>query len=112
MADDTPMPATIATIAEQLTTLGRRMDERFAEIETKIGGFERRLDERIGGVETNLRVLIEAVNDKVQIAYEAIVSLRDDTSANTRDHAKFEKRLENHSLRLLALESREHKTGE
>jgi len=101
MADDTQMPATIATIAEQLTTLGRRMDERFAEIETKIGG-----------VETNLRVLIEAVNDKVQIAYEAIVSLRDDTSANTRDHAKFEKRLENHSLRLLALESREHKTGE
>jgi len=101
MADDTRMPATIATIAEQLTTLGRRMDERFVEIETKIGG-----------VETNLRVLIEAVNDKVQIAYEAIVSLRDDTSANTRDHAKFEKRLENHSLRLLALESREHKTGE
>jgi len=101
MADDTRMPATIATIAEQLTTLGRRMDERFVEIETKIGG-----------VETNLRVLIEAVNDKVQIAYEAIVSLRDDTSANTRDHAKFEKRLENHSLRLLALESREHNTGE
>jgi hypothetical protein len=101
MADDTRMPATIATIAEQLTTLARRMDERFVEVETKIGG-----------VETNLRVLIEAVNDKVQIAYEAIVSLRDDTSANTRDHAKFEKRLENHSLRLLALESREHKTGE
>ena len=115
MADETQMPATIEAIADQLTTLGRRMDERFAEIEVKLGdritGVETRLGSEIRGVETNLKVLIEAVDGKVQIAYEAIVALNEKNDARDRDRTKLDQRLDTCDLRLLALESRPRRTG-
>ena len=79
MPDENPVPLTIETIAQQLTVLGKRMEDRFAGVEAMIGtaadrveklgdrldAVETKLEDRIGAVEANLRDRIDGVETKL-----------------------------------------------
>lgn len=41
---------------------------------------------------------------KVDLVYEAVIALQDHTAVNAKDHERFTARLENHDIRILALE--------
>lgn len=88
MADDT-------RFGEKIDALAATMLERFDSMEV-------RSDE----LKSHLRVEIEALDSKVQLALEKLDHLIDRDTANTGDHARFDQRLENHDVRILALESR------
>ena len=127
MAGDHPVPETLETIAEKLTALGKtieqqftKVDERFAQVDARFGQADARLtsiDEqladlrkdlgsRIDETKLHLSVKIEAVDAKVQLAYEAIVALNDAKAANDADHKAFRSQLSDHDVRILALEPR------
>jgi len=84
---DTPVPETLETIAEKITALRTSMDQRFEETNAQLG------------------VKIEAVDAKVTLVFDAVISLRQLADTNTRDHQRFTERLDNHDVRILALES-------
>ena len=41
----------------------------------------------------------------VTLVFDAVISLRQLADTNTRDHQRFSERLDNHDVRILALES-------
>lgn len=84
---DTPVPETLETIAEKIATLGKSMDQRLEETKVHLG------------------VKIEAVDAKVTLVFDAVLSLQKLADTNTKDHQRFTTRLDNHDVRILALES-------
>jgi hypothetical protein len=65
--DDTPVPETLETIAEKITALGKSIDQRFEETKAQLG------------------VKIEAVDAKVTLVYDAVISLQKQADTNARD---------------------------
>jgi chromosome segregation ATPase len=121
MADETPVPETLDTIAAKLTALGKSIDNRFTKIDdrftkiderfTKIDDRFTKIDERFTNVDqqlaetkAHLGIKIEAVDDKVTRVYDAVIALQQHNTANTKAHAQFTVRLEDHEVRILALE--------
>ena len=84
---DTPVPESLETIAEKITTLGQSMDQRLEETKAHLG------------------VKIEAVDAKITLVFDAVISLRTLADTNAKDHQRFTERLDNHDIRILALES-------
>jgi hypothetical protein len=72
---DTPVAETLETIAEKITAPRTSMDQRFEETNAQLG------------------VKIEAVDAKVTLVFDAVISLRQLADANTRDHQRFTERL-------------------
>ena len=86
--DDIPVPETLETIAEKITALGKSMDQRFEETRAQLG------------------VKIEAVDAKVTLVFDAVMSLQKQADTNVEDHQRFTERPDNHDVRILALESK------
>ena len=63
------------------------------------------MDQRFEETNAQLGVKIEAVDVKVTLVFDAVIALRQLADANTKDHERFTKRLDNHGVRILALES-------
>ena len=87
--DDIPVPETFETIAEKIAALRTSMDQRFEETNAQLG------------------VKIESVDAKVALVFDAVISLRRLADTNTSDDHRFTERLDNHDVRILALESSE-----
>ncbi len=100
MSDEKPVPETLETIAEKISALGRSIDARFAQV-----------DMRFDELKAQLRTEIEAVDARVQLVYEAVTSQQTKGAANDADHATFNRRLDNHDVRLLALERQKRNRG-
>ena len=49
--------------------------------------------------------LLEAVETKVVQVYDEVIAMREESKRNAREHKTFTKRLENHDVRILALEN-------
>jgi hypothetical protein len=81
-----PVPETLETIAAKIDALSRLTDRRFEETRSQLG------------------VKIEAVDTKVGQVYDAVIAIREEANRNAREHKRFTKRLDNHAVRLLALE--------
>jgi hypothetical protein len=62
-------------------------------------------------VKAELRAEIEAVNANVNRVYDAVIAQREKNEANVTEHGTFGKRLENHEIRILALERDKRNTG-
>jgi hypothetical protein len=90
---DTPMPETLQTIAAKITALGKSMDERFE-----------RVDRQFADVKAQLGVKIEAVDAKVDLVYDVLIAQQQYAGANALAHDEFRERLDNHDVRILALE--------
>jgi predicted trehalose synthase len=98
--DDPAVPETLETIAATLSTLARSIDERFTKV-----------DQQFAEVKAQLGVKIEAVEDKVVKVYDVVIALQQLSQANVTEHHRFGARLDNHDIRLLALERGERPTS-
>ena len=112
------MSETLETIAEKITALAKTIDERFTQVDQRFAQVDQRLgetdakltalaktvDRRFDETESRLGVKIEAVDAKVMLVFDAVISLRELADTNTKDHKRFTERLDNHDIRILALE--------
>jgi len=101
------MPETLETIAKRITALGGSIDERFAKVDEQFAKVDQRfakVDQQFEEMKAQLGVKIEALGVKVDLVYDAVIAFQDHPKANARDHERFTVRLENHDLRILALE--------
>jgi septal ring factor EnvC (AmiA/AmiB activator) len=83
---DNSMPETLETIAAKIETLSKSIDRRFEESAAQLG------------------VKIEAVETKVTQVYDEVIAMRKESQRNATEHKSFTKRLDNHDVRILALE--------
>ena len=74
-----------------------KADDRFTSFEASI---ERKLDE----VRSQLGVKIEAVDARVTQVYDAVIALGAHGEQNRKDHKRIDEKLEDHDVRILALE--------
>lgn len=113
--DDTPVPETLQTIAASIAALRKSMDQRFDETSAQVGGqieaLRKSMDQRFEETNAQLGVKIEAVDAKVLLVFDAVIAMRELAETNTKDHQGFTERLENHDLRILALEPPKTATG-
>jgi RNA processing factor Prp31 len=83
---ENPVPETLETIAAKIDALSKSMDRRFEESGAQIG------------------VKIEAVETKVTQVYDEVIAMRAESKRTAAEHKTFTQRLDNHDLRILALE--------
>ncbi|MGH9370228.1 MAG: hypothetical protein ACRD15_01715 [Vicinamibacterales bacterium] len=88
------MAETMDTLAEKITALTTSLDKRFDAV-------DRRFDE----VRAELRMQLEAVDGKVDLVLEKVTELGARDVRHVVVHARLEQRLDDHELRLTALES-------
>ena len=80
------------------------MDARFATIDAQFARLDARITKEIGDAKAQLGVKIEAVDENVTRVYDEVIAQRETHASNDIAHTKFEKRLDDHDLRILALE--------
>ena len=85
---ENPVPETLETIAAKIDALSKR----FATVD------------QLAETRAHLGVKIEAVETKVVQIYDGVIAMRKEAKRNAAEHKTFKKRLDNHDLRILALE--------
>ena len=88
-----PVPETLETIAAKIDALSTSVDRRFATV-----------DQQFAETRAQLGVKIEAVETKVTQVYDEVIAMREESKRKATEHKTFTKRLDNHDVRLLALE--------
>ena len=88
-----PVPETLETIAAKIDALNKSNDKRFAAV-----------DQQFAETRAQLGVKIEAVETKVVQVYDEVIAMREEARRNATEHTTFTTRLDNHDVRLLALE--------
>ena len=125
---ETPVPVTLETIAAQIDALRESTDERFdtvdqqfAKVDERFDKVEQRVekvDQRVAKVEqrvakvdqrvaetwSQLGVKIEALEANVVKVYDEVIAMGAESKRNASEHKTFTKRLDNHDVRILALE--------
>ena len=97
---DNPMPETLETIAARIDALSKSNDQRFATIDRRFA----KVDQQFADTQAQLGVKIEAVETKVVQVYDEVIAMREESKRNAMEHKTFTKRLDNHDVRILALE--------
>jgi chromosome segregation ATPase len=111
MSDEKPVPETLDTIAASIRELRQSMDSRFESVDSRFDSVDSRFDEvkvelrtDIADVRTQLRADIEAVRGDVRIVAEGLAAQTALLTRMDADHDRLTKRVENHDLRIVALE--------
>jgi hypothetical protein len=110
-----PMPETLETIAAKIDALSKSNDERLARIDqqfaetrgdlgARIEALSKSIDRRFEESGAHLGVKIEAVETKVTQVYDEVLAMREKSKRNATEHKTFTNRLDNHDVRILALE--------
>jgi len=89
----------------RLDSVGGRLDSvdgRLDSVDGRFGSIDGKLDE----MRAQLGVKIEAVDTRVTQVYDAVIALTSHHKQNRKDHQRFDKKLKEHDVRLLALEHR------
>jgi chromosome segregation ATPase len=100
----------LANVDERFTKVDERfnkVDERFTKVDERLttaDGRFKSIDQQLVEMKAQLGVKIEAVDAKVVKVYDAVIAMREKSKRNATEHKTFEKRLDNHDVRLLALE--------
>jgi hypothetical protein len=114
MSDEKSVPETLDTLAARIAALGQTIDTQFTQIDgrfAQIDGRFEKIDGRFDELKSQLRTEIEAVRSDVTRVYDALIAQAARNTANDAAHAAFTRRLDQHDLRLLALEQRRRKRG-
>jgi predicted transcriptional regulator len=128
MSDDKPVPETLETIAEKIGALGKsiearfeqvdkrfeQVDKRFEQVDTRFEQIDRRfeqVDTRFDELKAQLRTEIETVDARVKLVYEVVVAQTAKNTTIDAEHATLHRRLDNHDVRILALERRRRTRG-
>jgi len=85
---------------EQVDKRFEQVDKRFEQVDKRFEQVDKRFDE----LKSELGTRIEAVDAKVDLVVEGFGNLLKKDAANSASHARIETRLDNHDLRLTALE--------
>lgn len=105
------MPETLETLAQRITALPTKADlERFATkadlerfaTKTDLERFATKTD--LAGLKSQLRAEMEALRDDVRRVYDVVIAQNDRNKANDADHTAFRTQLDDHDVRILALE--------
>ena len=107
---ETPMPETLETIAAKIDALATSVEQRFAGVDRRFGAIDQRfaaIDGQFDETRAQLGVKIEAVDAKVDKVYDELIAMRAEANRNTSERETYTSLLENHDIRLLALEKRE-----
>ena len=99
---DTPMPETLETLAAKMTQLSETVQTGFGQTDARFRSIDRKLDE----MRAQLGVKIEAVDTRVTQVYDAVIALTSHEKQNRKDHQRFDNKLDDHDVRILALEHR------
>jgi len=84
-----------------------KVDQRVAKVEQRVAKVEQRVakvDQRVAETWSQLGVKIEALEANVVKVYDEVIAMREESKRNSSEHKTFTKRLDNHDLRILALE--------
>jgi hypothetical protein len=98
---ENPVPETLETIAAKIDALSRSNDERFTSIDERFA----KVDAQFAETRAQLGVKIEAVDTKVVQLYDEVIAMREEARRNAAGHEAFTRRLDNHEIRIRALES-------
>jgi hypothetical protein len=119
---ENPVPETLETIAAKIDALAKSNDERFARVDQQLaetradlgatidqrfGVVDRQfaaVDQQLAETRAHLGVKIEAVDTKVVQVYDEVIAMREESKRNAAEHKTFTKRLDDHDVRILALE--------
>lgn len=116
------MPETLDTLAEKIVALTTSMDsrfdgvaKRFDAVDTRFDGVDNRfdgvdtrleaVDQRFDEVKAELRTQIETVDAKVGLVLEKVTDLIKRDVRHSLVHVRHEQVLDEHEIRLSALES-------
>jgi len=102
------MAETLDSLAEKISSLASSIDKRFDAVDERFVAVDQRfdaVDQRFDEIKAELRTEIEAVDAKVGLVLEKMDDLTKRDIHHSIVHARLELRLENHDLRLKALES-------
>jgi chaperonin cofactor prefoldin len=120
------MAETLETIGTKLDALGAKLDvfstsvdkrfeqvdKRFEQVDKRFEQVDKRfeqVDKRFDELKSELATRIEAVDAKVDLVVEGFGNLLKKDASNSASHARFEARVDNHELRLVALERERQK---
>src|SRR5207247_11366246 len=81
---------------------GMRDVVRFDQVDARVAWIDVRFDE----LKAQLRAEIETVDGRVKLVYDGVIAQRADNQANAAAHQESAKRLDDHDLRLVAIERR------
>jgi hypothetical protein len=105
-----PVPETLESIAARIEALNQRfdaVDQRFDGVDQRFAGIDQRfttVDQQMAEMKAHLGIKIEAVDAKVATVYDAVIAMREEAKRNATEHRTFTKRLDDHDVRILALE--------
>ena len=106
----TTVDARLTTVEERLTNVDERfnkVDERFTQVDQRLttsDGRFKTIDQQLVEMKAHLGIKIEAVDAKVVKVYDAVIAMRQEASATPRSTGPSRWRLDNHDVRILALE--------
>ena len=104
------MAETLDTLAEKISALTTSVDNGFTAIDQRFNAVDKRfeaVDQRFDELKSELRTHIEAVDARVGLVLEKVDDLIRRDVRHSVQHAHFERRLDNHELRLIALEPKQ-----
>ena len=99
---DAPMPPTLETIASSLTELKKSIDAQFKHVDERFTEADQDRKE----LKSQLLVRVEAVEAKVDRVYDEVIGTRKEVRAIRSEHATFTQLVDNHEIRIRALESK------
>lgn len=99
------MAETLESLATKIDALAKTFGERLDAVDQRFDG----VDQRAAGLRRELLVRIEAVDSKVDLVLEQMGHLVQRDVASSRGHARLEARVDDHDLRITALEGRRKK---
>ena len=103
------MPPTLETIASSLTELKKSIDEQFKRVDEQFKHVDERFteaDQDRKELKSQLLVRVEAVEAKVDLVYDEVIGTRKEVRAIRSEHATFTQLVDNHEVRIRALESK------
>jgi RNA processing factor Prp31 len=116
---ENPVPETLETIAAKIDALSKSIDRRFdafsksidrrfdafsKSTDRRFDAFSKSIDRRFEESGAQLGVKIEALATKVTQVYDEVIAMREESKRNASEHKTFTKGLDNHDVRILALE--------
>jgi len=91
-----------------------QIDQRFAKVEERLEAHDQQfvsidqrfktIDQQFAETRAQLGVKIEAVDAKADKIYDELIAMREEARRNASEHKTFMSIMENHEVRILALE--------
>jgi chaperonin cofactor prefoldin len=91
---------------EQVDKRFEQVDKRFEQVDKRFEQVDKRFGELKEELKGELGTKIEAVDVKVDLVLEGFRSLLKKDAANSASHARMDERLDNHEVRIAALENK------